>query len=222
MSIMSQTRVHPIEVESYRRMNLRVDLSHLGPLSAAVVARVIHATADLDYATTMAIDDATVSIGVQAVRRGATIITDVEMVQAGLAGLDSVCLLNQAPAELESADGVGAPPTVTGWAGVDQPGGLTRTAAAIRRAATLYPHGAVFVVGCAPTALDELVRLHRDNRLSPALVVGTPVGFVGAAEAKAAARSSGLPVISNLGEKGGSAVASAIVNALFRLSNGMR
>jgi precorrin-8X/cobalt-precorrin-8 methylmutase len=87
-------------------------------------------------------------------------------------------------------------------------------AAAARR----HPVGAVVVVGCAPTALDEVVRLHQAGRFSPALVVGLPVGFVGAAEAKARLRTSGLPALSNVGEKGGSAVAAAAVNALVRLA----
>ncbi|PWU58606.1 precorrin-8X methylmutase, partial [Micromonospora globispora] len=71
--------------------------------------------------------------------------------------------------------------------------------------------GAVWVVGCAPAALVELIG--RDAR--PALVVGLPVGFVGAAESKAALRASGLPAVSNVGEKGGSAVAAAALNALL-------
>ena len=71
--------------------------------------------------------------------------------------------------------------------------------------------GAVWVVGCAPTALFELIAVDA----APALVVGLPVGFVGAAESKAALRASGLPGLSNIGEKGGSAVAAAALNALL-------
>jgi precorrin-8X/cobalt-precorrin-8 methylmutase len=71
--------------------------------------------------------------------------------------------------------------------------------------------GAVWVVGCAPTALYELI----DLDVRPALVVGLPVGFVGAAQSKAALRDSGLPAVSNVSEKGGSAVAAAAVNALL-------
>jgi precorrin-8X/cobalt-precorrin-8 methylmutase len=96
--------------------------------------------------------------------------------------------------------------------------GETRSARALRLAAAHHPEGAVLVVGCAPTALLEVVRLARAGRLRPALVVGLPVGFVGAAEAKAALRASGLPAVSNVGEKGGSAVAAAAVNALARFA----
>ncbi len=86
----------------------------------------------------------------------------------------------------------------------------------MRAAANEHPEGAVFVVGCAPTALIELVSIAATGRLRPALVIGTPVGFVGAAESKVALRASGLPAVSNVGEKGGSAVAAAAVNALLR------
>jgi precorrin-8X/cobalt-precorrin-8 methylmutase len=90
--------------------------------------------------------------------------------------------------------------------------GLTRTAAAMRAAAALAPPGAVWVVGNAPTALAELIE---NPPPDPALIVGLPVGFVGAAEAKAALAASPLPHVTNVGERGGSAVAVAAVNALI-------
>ncbi len=201
------TGTSSIELESYRRMAARVDLSGFGPLAAAIVARVIHATADLEYAATMVVDETTAAAGVAALRRGAPVVVDVEMVRAGLS-VGASCHLPPAsasgPESDATADAGGPPPT--------------RSAAGIRAAAARHPDGAVFVVGCAPTALDELVTLAEDGRLRPALVVGTPVGFVGAAEAKARALASGLPVIANGGEKGGSAVAAAVINALVRLA----
>jgi precorrin-8X/cobalt-precorrin-8 methylmutase len=95
---------------------------------------------------------------------------------------------------------------------------LTISAAAMRVAAERWPSGAVVAVGNAPTALAEVVALAAAGRFSPALVIGLPVGFVGAAEAKAALRASGLPAVSNVGERGGSAVAAAALNALWRIS----
>jgi precorrin-8X/cobalt-precorrin-8 methylmutase len=92
-----------------------------------------------------------------------------------------------------------------------QRSGLTRSAAAIRLARDRVGPGAVWVVGCAPTALVELI----EADVAPSLVIGLPVGFVGAAESKAALRASGLPAVSNRSEKGGSAVAAAAVNALL-------
>jgi precorrin-8X/cobalt-precorrin-8 methylmutase len=77
-------------------------------------------------------------------------------------------------------------------------------------------------VGNAPTALAELVALAAAGRFAPALVIGLPVGFVGAAQAKEALRASGLPAVSNIGERGGSAVAAAALNALWRISREQR
>ena len=114
------------------------------------------------------------------------------MVAAGITARDVVCRVKQATAH----------------------DGLTRSAAAVRLAYEEVGPGAVWVVGCAPTALFELVAL--DAR--PALVVGLPVGFVGAAESKQALRESGLPAVSNVSEKGGSAVAAAALNALLYTS----
>ena len=190
--------VHPIEAESYRIVAARADLSGFGPLGAAVVARVIHASADVDYARTMVVDEAAAAAGVSALQAGASVVTDVEMVRHGITGVASRCYLAEAVAGR----------------------GVTRTAAAMRLAARRHGSGVVVVVGCAPTALAEVVRLHAEEGFRPALVVGLPVGFVGAAEAKAQLRSTGLPSISNVGDKGGSAVAAAAINALWRDAHG--
>lgn len=191
--------VHPIEAESYRILAERVDLSGFGPLSAAVVARVIHASADPEYATTMVLDEDAVAAGVAALASGAPVVVDVEMVRHGIPGVEARCFL---------------PPAAPADAAT------TRSAAGMALAAGAHPEGAVVVVGCAPTALDEVVRLSSAGRFRPALVIGLPVGFVGAAESKARLRASGLPAVSNVGEKGGSAVAAAAVNAIVRLARG--
>jgi precorrin-8X/cobalt-precorrin-8 methylmutase len=184
---------HPIEVESYRIMAERVDLSAWSPLARHVVARMIHASADVEYAMTARVTDAAVRHGIEAIRSGAPVICDAHMVRVGITGVEAMCLL----------DDVATSP----------PGG-TRTAAALRVAVERHGDGAVFVVGNAPTALFELLGLD----VRPALVVGLPVGFVGAAESKAALLASGHACITNVGEKGGSAVAAAAVNAVVRLA----
>ena len=189
--------IHPIEVESYRIMGERVDLSRFPNGPRAVVARVIHASADLEFADLMVVPDDAVAAGVAALRSGAPVITDVEMVRHGLTGVEAHCYLSEATAS----------------------GDVTRSAAGMRLAAERHPDGAVVVVGCAPTALFEVVDLAAAGQFRPALVVGLPVGFVGAAESKEAARRSGLPAITNVGEKGGSAVAAAALNALRRLAD---
>ena len=93
--------------------------------------------------------------------------------------------------------------------------GITRSAAGIRLASSKHPDGAVWAVGNAPTALVELVRLAETGRLRPVLVVGMPVGFVGAVQAKAALGRSGLPALRTTTERGGATVAAAALNALL-------
>jgi precorrin-8X/cobalt-precorrin-8 methylmutase len=181
--------IHPIELESYRRLRARLDTSHFPPLTRAVVERVVHSAADLDYASDLVLDEGELATAHRALHSGAPVVVDVEMVAAGITRRDTVCRLRDARS---------GP-------------GLTRSAHAIRLAYDEVGPGALWVIGNAPTALEELLRLDA----SPVLVIGLPVGFVGAVESKAALRESGLPAVSNVSEKGGSAVASAALNALL-------
>jgi precorrin-8X/cobalt-precorrin-8 methylmutase len=187
-------RVHPIETESYRILRGMVDLSHLGPLSRAVAERVIHASADLEYAESLILDEAALERGIEALRREAPIVTDVGMVAAGITGRETHCFVSDPRTR-----------------GLSESPGITRSAAGFRLAADEVGRGAIWVVGNAPTALFELL----NPNVAPALVVGLPVGFVGAAESKAALATSGLPAVTNRGPKGGSAVAAAALNALI-------
>jgi precorrin-8X/cobalt-precorrin-8 methylmutase len=181
--------VHPIEQESFQILRSRVDLSHLPPLTRAVVERVVHSSADLGYVDDLVLAEGALQQGLEALTRGAPVIADVQMVAAGITTRESVCFIREAKGS----------------------GDLTRSAAAIRMAYDQVGPGAVYVIGCAPTALFEIV----EGDYAPALVIGLPVGFVGAAESKLALRESGLPAVSNVSEKGGSAVASAALNALL-------
>ena len=187
-------RVHPIERESYRILRDMVDLSHLGPLGRAVAERVIHASADPEYATSLVLAEPALGEGLEALRRDAPVVTDVHMVAAGITAREAVCLVSDPRAR-----------------DLSEELSITRSAAGFRLAAAEVGPGAVWVVGNAPTALFEL--LERDN--SPALVIGLPVGFVGAAESKDALLQSDLPGVANRGPKGGSAVAAAALNALI-------
>jgi precorrin-8X/cobalt-precorrin-8 methylmutase len=187
-------RVHPIETESYRILRGMVDLSHLGPLSRAVAERVIHASADLEYAQSLVLDEAALEGGIEALRRDAPIVTDAGMVAAGITGRRTRCFVGK-PRARELSESLG----------------VTRSAAGFRLAAEEVGGGAVWVVGNAPTALFELLELD----VAPALVIGLPVGFVGAAESKEALVQSGLPAVANRGPKGGSPAAAAASNALI-------
>ena len=185
---------HPIEVESYRILRGLVDLSRFGPLGRAVAERVIHASADLEYAESLVLDEVALEEGLGALRHDAPIVTDVGMVAAGITALKAHCYVSD-PRARGLSDGIG----------------ITRSAAGFRVAAREVGTGAVWAVGNAPTALFELPDLGAE----PALVVGLPVGFVGAAESKENLLLSGLPAIANRGPKGGSAVAAAALNALI-------
>jgi len=163
-----------------------------------VTERVIHASADLGYADDLVLDEDALAGGLAALRSGAPVITDARMVAAGITGLRCRCGLDEPAAGALAAER-----------------GLTRSAAGLLAAANSAGPGAIYVIGNAPTALFAL--LDTAAEAAPALVIGLPVGFVGAVESKQALRVSGLPAVSNQGPKGGSAVAAAALNALSYL-----
>ncbi|TQM44506.1 precorrin-8X methylmutase [Pseudonocardia cypriaca] len=190
----ARTAVHPIEQESYAILRSRLDTSDLPPLTRAVVERVVHTSADTTWVGDLVADEEALRAGREALLAGAPLVTDVRMLAAGITARPAVVALD--------------------LAGEPEPG-LTRSAAGIRAAAAQHPEGAVWAIGNAPTALHELVRCATDGMVRTPLVVGLPVGFVGAVAAKAALRASGLPAVSNRSERGGAAVAAAAVNALL-------
>jgi precorrin-8X/cobalt-precorrin-8 methylmutase len=191
------TEVNPIEEESYRILRSRADLSALPPLTRAVTERIVYSTADFEYITDLVCDEAALAAGVDALRRGARVVADAGMVAAGITGYPVICKVGDSLSQRLS-----------------RTANLTVSAAAIRLAFGEAGPGAIWVVGCAPTALEEVMR----REVQPALVIGVPVGFVGAAASKQALRASRLPALSNVSEKGGSAVAAAAFNALFRIA----
>mgnify|MGYP005851241671 CR=1 FL=1 len=174
---------------------------------ARVITRIIHTTADFSFAETTEISPGAVDAAVEAIRNGGHIVTDTNMARAGI---------NQ---RLLRTFG-GRVHCYTAWERVAVRAareGLTRSAVAMRLAAGRKDNR-VFAIGNAPTALFELKRLIEGGEVSPEVVIGVPVGFVGAAEAKEAIRQAGIPYIITRGRKGGSNVAAAIVNALLCLA----
>jgi precorrin-8X/cobalt-precorrin-8 methylmutase len=169
----------------------------LPSLSRAVTEHVIHITGDFDYITDLVCDEAALAAGVAALRRNARVVTDVGMVASGITNYPVICKVDESLSQR-----------------LARTAGLTVSAAAIRLASGEAGPGAVWVVGCAPTALEEVL----SRGVEPALVIGVPVGFVGAAAAKLALRDSGLPALSTVSEKGGPAVAAAAFNALLRVA----
>jgi precorrin-8X/cobalt-precorrin-8 methylmutase len=174
-----------------------------------VLRRVIHTSADFEYVRTLIFSDGALEKGVAALQSGAGIITDTTM---ALSGINKTRL---APFGCKVSCHV-ADPDVAELARRE---GITRSVAAMRKAAS-DPAISIFAIGNAPTALFELLRLIREGQLSPALIIGLPVGFVGAEESKNILVAGGynVPFITNIGRKGGSNVAAAVVNALAILA----
>jgi precorrin-3B C17-methyltransferase len=176
------------------------------PAERAVVRRMIHASADFDFASAVRFSPGAIAAALAALRSGAPVVTDVEMLRAGvrrdLAG----------PLGVSVACGLEEP------GAADEPG-LTRSAAGIRRAAERVGDGAVVAVGNAPTALAEALRLTEREAWRPACLIGIPVGFVGVEEAKTRLTAQDrVPYITSLGRKGGTPVTAAVVNALLELA----
>lgn len=206
-------RPEEIEAESFRIIESEVGAHCWSPRQWPVVRRAIHTSADFDYARTMVLSEESVERGVEALRRGRGIVTDTTMALAGINkrllerfGIRTSCFVADSDVAAEAACT-----------------GTTRSISAMRKAAR-DPGLGVFVIGNAPTALFELLRLVREEGLRPELVVGMPVGFVGAEESKEAlireAPVLGIPFITNRGRKGGSTVAAAVMNALLLLAKG--
>lgn len=195
-----------IETRSFEIIDGLVDLSALSPAEAALVKRVVHATGDPTFASLLAWSAGAAATGAEAIRRGVPVVTDVEMVRAGVSkvraatfGVDVSCRIGDAGVAAEAKSR-----------------GVTRSIVAIEQLAAEHP-GAIFAFGNAPTALFRLLELVDEGIAKPSLVIGVVVGFVGAAESKDALMArADFPWISCRGNKGGSNVAAACVNALFK------
>lgn len=181
--------------------------------NAAVVRRVIHTTADFEYAENLRFTPEAVEKGIAALQKDATIVTDTNMALAGISkpslaslGMSARCFMADA-AVAEAA----------------KRAGTTRAVAAMRHAADTCP-GAIFAIGNAPTALLEICDLVQQNLLHPALVIAVPVGFVNVEESKerifSVCAEHNIPCIAAMGRKGGSTVAAAICNALLYTATG--
>jgi precorrin-8X/cobalt-precorrin-8 methylmutase len=195
-----------ILAESFTVIERELGPHSLPPWAFAVVRRMIHASADFEFAHTLHHSPNFEEAARAALRDRVPAVTDTEMVLQGVralleqAGLTPVCHLND--------------PTARALAEAD---GLTRAAAGLRVAARTHRRP-LLVVGNAPTALEEALRLVEREGWRPAAVVGMPVGFVGVEEAKRHLQGQRhVPYLTCVGRKGGSAVAAAAVNALVEL-----
>ena len=204
---------HPIEAESFRIIGEQLDGSRFSSLELPIVKRIIHTTADFEYADMVRFGNNAIEAGMDAISKGADIITDVKMAEVGISK--------------ERFDKFGgkvrcfvADEDVVCQAKMNN---VTRTAMGIRKALSPtshipHPTSKIVVIGNAPTALMELTRMIKEGKTRPALVIGVPVGFVDAEESKEGLMGLDVPYISIKGRKGGSTVAVAIVNALLMMA----
>ena len=202
-----------IETESFRIIDAEAGDHGWPGAEWSIVRRAIHTSADFEYARSMVLSDDVVEKAVAAIRSGTGIVTDTNMALSGiskprLAPLG--CLVTCHVAD----------PDVAAQAKAE---GVTRSIAAMRKGAADRANR-IFVIGNAPTALFELLRLIETGAAAPALIIGLPVGFVGAEESKNALASGthNIPFITNIGRKGGSNVPAAVVNALAILAASQR
>ena len=197
-----------IENESMEIIDREVGSHPYSDMEWPIVRRIIHATADFDFAgkNKIVLHKDAIKSGTSALKNGCSIITDVNGVIGGLNkqnpkdfGNDIICNISD-PGLAERA----------------KQENKTRAQMSMRVAASEM-NGGIVAIGNAPTALLEVIKMIRVWALKPALVIGIPVGFVSAAESKEELQTIDVPFITNVGRKGGSSCAASIVNALFKL-----
>lgn len=205
--------VQPQEIERQSFAIITKELAEcerqFAPLESPIVKRVIHTTADFDYASNLLFSPGVVEQALEALRQGTSIVSDTKMVAAGI-NKSALQKLN-ASVHCFIDD-----PQVAAEAKAQ---GVTRSALSMDRGAAL-PGRQIFAIGNAPTALFRLHELIKSGKLQPELIIAVPVGFVNVVEAKQLILEAGVPYIIAQGRKGGSTVAAAICNALLYLAVG--
>lgn len=199
--------LHPITAESFAIIDREIGDHSFSLAEYAIARRVIHSTADFEFKHLLRFSEGAIEGAIAALRQGVPIVTDVNMVQQGIAS--TVARSFQNPITSAVAQVTEALP------------GKTRTETGLLQCWQQTPE-AIFLIGNAPTALlalcDAIRKAQANNQTTPALVVGVPVGFVSVVEAKAALAATDVPQIRAEGRKGGSPVAAAILNALIALT----
>lgn len=199
----------PNEIEKRSMEIISSEMPHDIPDDVAdTIKRVVHTTADFDYVDNLCFSENVIENALNAIKDGATIVTDTNMAKSGInkkalskCGCKALCYMaDDDVAEAASKRGV------------------TRAVISMDKASELKGN-LIFAIGNAPTALIELNKLIECGRVTPSLVIGVPVGFVNVVEAKELIMKSGCNYIVARGRKGGSNVAAAIVNSiLYKIS----
>ena len=198
--------IRPMDIEkrSFEIITGLLGDRKLDPENEAVIKRVIHTSADFDYADNLVFSPHAVQQGLEALRGGCDIVTDTQMAKAGInktilgkLGGEVHCFMSDPDVAAEAKER-----------------GITRAIVSMEHASGL-PRPCIFAIGNAPTALIALDELMKEDKVHPALIIGVPVGFVNVVESKELILASQVPHIVARGRKGGSNVAAAICNALL-------
>jgi len=198
-----------IEQKSFEIIKSEMGDTSFAPEELSIIIRVIHATADFDFSEKLLFHPSSVKSGIASIRAGKAILTDVNMVASGI----NKFLCNSFGIEIIT------PISSVECANLASEKGITRAAAAMELGCK-HSNIGIVAIGNAPTALIRALELIVSGELKPDLIIGVPVGFVNAAEAKELLASQDLvPFITVKGRKGGSPVAAAILNALLKLAS---
>ena len=198
-------RVLPMEIEKRSFEIIESELPHpIDPALAPIIKRVIHTSADFEYADTLCFSENVVAKAHEAIKAGACIVTDTQMAKAGINKKNLARYGGEVYCFIADED--------VAKAAKEQ--GTTRSAASMDKAASLGKP-LIFAIGNAPTALVRICELIEEGRLDPKLVIGVPVGFVNVVQSKEMIMREPVPYIVARGRKGGSNVAACIVNALL-------
>ncbi len=195
----------PAEIERRSFEIIEQELPHtLDPLQAPVIKRVIHTTADFSYVDSLCFSQGVIESARQAIREGSSIITDTNMVKAGINGERLSVYGGKVHCFMADED----------VAVQARARGITRAAVSMEKSA-MIGENYIYAIGNAPTALFRLYDLIAEEKVFPRLIIGVPVGFVHVVEAKELIMQAPVPYIVARGRKGGSNVAAAICNALL-------
>ena len=198
-------QISPMEIEkrSFEIITEELQGRTFDPLQEPIIKRVIHTTADFDYADNLVFSEGVVQTAHNLFREGACIVTDTKMAMSGINKTALATLGGEVYNFITDEDVIAQA----------KEQGLTRSAVCMDKAAKL-DRPVIFAIGNAPTALVRLYELMQEG-YRPALIIGVPVGFVNVVQAKELILSADVPSIIASGRKGGSNVAAAIVNALM-------
>lgn len=192
-----------IEKRSFEILSEILGERNFPPLHEPIIKRVIHTSADFEYADTLKISEGAIESAMNAIKAGCNIVTDTKMAAAGINKKNITVFGGSVVCHMEDED----------VALTAKERDVTRAAVCMEKA-SLDTKNQIYAIGNAPTALIRLYEMVKEGKIKPALVVGVPVGFVNVVESKELFMKAGVPYIIAVGRKGGSNVAAAIINAI--------